>query len=86
MSVHRPARWSKVSDAKGRGPATKHVGGSGAGPNPPVEAGRVGVEKRALSLGERVSGDGAFSSRRRTGEGFIPFALHLGWLEIRISY
>ena len=26
----------------------------------------------ALSLGERVSGDGAFSSRRRTGEGSLP--------------
>jgi hypothetical protein len=27
----------------------------------------------ALSLGERVSYDGAFSSRRVTGEGFLPF-------------
>ena len=26
----------------------------------------------ALSLGERVSGDGVFSSRRRTGEGSVP--------------
>ena len=30
------------------------------------------VGKTALSLGERVSDDGAFFSRRRTGEGFLP--------------
>jgi hypothetical protein len=40
----------------------------------------------ALSLGERVSGDGAFSSRRRTGEGLPPFADHLVLLMLRISY
>jgi hypothetical protein len=34
----------------------------------------------------RVSGDGAFSSRRRTGEGLLPSARHLGRLEVRISY
>jgi len=30
------------------------------------------LEIAALSLGERVSGDGAVISRRRTGEGFLP--------------
>jgi hypothetical protein len=30
------------------------------------------IGSRALSLGERVSGDGAFTSRRRTGEGTVP--------------
>jgi len=34
-------------------------------------------------LGERVSGDGAFSSRRRAGEGFLPFANHLVLLKLR---
>ena len=32
------------------------------------------VGKTALSLGERVARDGAFSSRRGSGEGFLPFA------------
>jgi hypothetical protein len=40
----------------------------------------------ALSLGERVSGDGAFSSRRRTGEGFLPLANQLVPLKLRIRY
>ena len=40
----------------------------------------------ALSLGERVSGDGVFSSRRRTGEGLLPSAGRLGRPSIRISY
>src|SRR5208337_4246795 len=40
----------------------------------------------ALSVGERVSGDGAFSSRHRTGEGFLPFANHLVRPKLRISY
>jgi len=40
----------------------------------------------ALSLGERVSGDGAFSSRRRTGEGFLPLANHFVRLKLRIRY
>jgi len=39
----------------------------------------------ALSLGERVAGDGAFSSRRRTGEGFLPFATALVQLSLSIS-
>ncbi len=34
---------------------------------------KLHIEKTALSLGERVSGNGAFTSRRRTGEGFLPF-------------
>jgi very-short-patch-repair endonuclease len=33
-----------------------------------------------------VDRDGAFSSRRRTGEGFLPFATHLVQLKLRISY
>jgi len=33
----------------------------------------AGNEMTALSLGERVSGDGAFASRRRTSEGSLPF-------------
>jgi hypothetical protein len=45
-----------------------------------------GVETPALSLGERMSGDRAFSSRRRTGEGLVPSEFHPGWLEIRISF
>jgi len=44
------------------------------------------VEIIALSLGERVSGDGAFSSRRRTGEGLLPFPNHLVRLKLRIRY
>jgi hypothetical protein len=42
--------------------------------------------KRALSLGERVSGDGAFSSRHRTGEGLVPSPARIVRLEIRIIY
>ena len=33
-----------------------------------------------------MSGDGAFSSRRRTGEGLLPFANHLVRLKLRIRY
>ena len=32
------------------------------------------MKQDALSLGEMVSGDGAFSGPRRTGEGFLPFS------------
>jgi len=35
------------------------------------------VETPALSLGERVSGDGVFSSRRRTGEGSLRGAMNV---------
>jgi len=51
-----------------------------------TEQSAVTVGNLALSLGERVSGDGAFSSRRRTGEGFLPFANHLVRLRLRVSY
>jgi len=34
-------------------------------------------ESLALSLGERVSRDGAFTSRRGTGEGLVPSATNL---------
>ena len=40
----------------------------------------------ALSLGERVSGDGVFSSRRRTGEGLLAVARCLCGLQIRITH
>jgi hypothetical protein len=30
-------------------------------------------KRPTLSRGERVDGDGAFTSRRRTGEGFLPW-------------
>jgi len=42
--------------------------------------------KPALSLGERVARDGAFSSRRGSGEGFLPFTSQLVSLEVRIGY
>jgi hypothetical protein len=35
-----------------------------------LDAGRIG--EPALSLGERVSRNGGFTSRRGTGEGFLP--------------
>jgi hypothetical protein len=46
----------------------------------------LSAEKTALSLGERVSRDGAFSSRRGTGEGFLPFASQALRLNLRIRY
>jgi hypothetical protein len=45
------------------------------------ESGGV-VGYTALSLGERVSGDGVFISRRRTGEGLLHFARRVGWFGI----
>jgi hypothetical protein len=40
----------------------------------------------ALSLGERVSGDGVLFSRRGTGEGLLSCAIRFIRLEVRISY
>jgi hypothetical protein len=51
-----------------------------------LDTGAAQLGNIALSLGERVSGDGAFSSRRRTGEGFLPFANHFVRLKLRIRY
>jgi hypothetical protein len=51
-----------------------------------VEKTTRSAEKTALSLGERVSRDGAFSSRRGTGEGFLPFASQALRLNLRIRY
>jgi hypothetical protein len=39
----------------------------------------------ALSPGERVSRDGALSSRRGTGEGLLPYALHVIRLRLRLG-
>jgi len=44
------------------------------------------VGSAALSPGERVSRDGAFFSRRGTGEGFLPLASHVVQLKLRTSY
>jgi hypothetical protein len=39
----------------------------------------------ALSLGERVSRDGAFFSRRATGEGFLPSAALFSSQNLRVN-
>ena len=42
--------------------------------------------KTALSLGGRLDRDGAFSSRRGTGEGLFPFASGRVQLKLRNGY
>jgi hypothetical protein len=50
------------------------VGRSAGGQIASRQAGsKIRLKKAALSLGERVSDDGVFISRRRTGEGFLLF-------------
>jgi hypothetical protein len=64
----------KVADSGGRGSAdfvlSEVCGSSALNRRKPLDTGSR-VENIALSLGERVSRDGVFASRRGTGEGSV---------------